>query len=320
MQAAIAGDKADRAPVALWRHFPVDDQDPAQLARSIIAFQQAHDFDFVKVTPASSYCLRDWGVHDEWRGNYEGTRDYLVFGVEKPSDWRALPVLDPGHGSLKAQLDCLELLQAAFGRETPYIETIFSPLSQAKNLVGKANLFEHMNRDPESVEAGLKTITESTIAYIQAAQERGIAGIFYAVQHASYKYFDEAGYTRFGEAYDQRVLEAAQGMWLNALHLHGEQLMFGLAGRLPVEVVNWHDREAGPSLAEGRGAVRGAVCGGLRRWDTMVLGTPESVGAEAGEALAALGGRGVVLGTGCVVPMIAPRANIQAARDAVDCV
>ena len=64
LKAAIAGQKADRPPVALWRHFPVDDQDPALLAAATAAFQQTYDFDLVKVTPASSFCLRDWGAQD----------------------------------------------------------------------------------------------------------------------------------------------------------------------------------------------------------------------------------------------------------------
>ena len=28
-----------------------------------------YDFDLVKVTPASSFCLRDWGAEDRWTGN-----------------------------------------------------------------------------------------------------------------------------------------------------------------------------------------------------------------------------------------------------------
>ena len=53
LEAAIAGQSVDRVPVALWRHFPGDDQDPSDLAAATIAFQRRWDFDFVKVTPAS---------------------------------------------------------------------------------------------------------------------------------------------------------------------------------------------------------------------------------------------------------------------------
>ncbi len=74
LEAAISGQGVDRMPVALWRHFPGDDQDPAHLAAATVAFQRRWDFDFVKVTPASSFQIRDWGVQDVWTGNIEGTR------------------------------------------------------------------------------------------------------------------------------------------------------------------------------------------------------------------------------------------------------
>ena len=95
IQACLTGETSDQTPVALWRHFPVDDQSPETLAAAQIAFQHAYDFDLVKVTPASSFCLRDWGVEDEWRGNPEGTRQYTKHVISQPQDWERLQALDP---------------------------------------------------------------------------------------------------------------------------------------------------------------------------------------------------------------------------------
>lgn len=318
LQAAIEGELADRPAVALWRHFPVDDQDPAALAEATAAFQRNYDFDFIKVTPASSFCLRDWGVEDEWRGSTEGTRDYTRRVIHDMSDWGKLRALDPSSGTLNDQLRCLEFLRKEVGSEVPIIQTIFSPLAQAKNLVGQTVLFDHLHRDPELVEIGLETITQSVIAFIDSARSFDIDGIFYAIQHASYRYFDRQSYTRFGEKYDQEILAAKEDLWLNVLHLHGESLMFDLATNYPIQVVNWHDQETWPDLNEGKSRTSAAVCGGIRR-ETMVLGDPQRVKREAREAIDSMnGGRGFVLGTGCVVPVIAPRGNLQAARDAAD--
>ena len=57
LQAVLKGEAPDRVPVAMWRHFPVDDQDPQWLARAALAFQQEYDFDLIKVTPASSFSV-----------------------------------------------------------------------------------------------------------------------------------------------------------------------------------------------------------------------------------------------------------------------
>jgi uroporphyrinogen decarboxylase len=317
LERAIHGEAADRPPAALWRHFPVDDQNPKALAASTVAFQREHDFDFVKVTPASSFCVKDWGADDRWRGATEGTRDYTRHPVTMPEDWTRLKQLDPRRGHLGEQLRCLELLGAAFGQEVPFIQTIFSPLAQARNLAGGEMALAHMRRAPESFKAGLETITRTTIDFIGAARASGMAGIFYAENHASYRLLSEAEFREFAHPYNLRVLEAASGLWLNVLHLHGEDIMFDVATEYPAAVVNWHDRETAPALAEGQRLVQGAVCGGIRRIETLVHGTPDDIRREAADALAQTGGRRFVLGTGCVTPINTPLGNIRAVRQAV---
>ncbi|NLD74956.1 MAG: uroporphyrinogen decarboxylase, partial [Chloroflexi bacterium] len=117
---------------------------------------------------------------------------------------------------------------------------------------------------------------------------------------------------------DLEVLEAAEHAWFHLLHLHGDEVMFDRLARYPVQAVNWHDRETPPSLTDARKRFAGALCGGLRQWETMVRGTPEDVRREAADAIRQTGGRGFILGTGCVTPIVAPTSNIRAAREAVE--
>ena len=314
IEACLSGATTDRIPVAFWRHFPVDDQSPDGLARAVLEFQNTFDFDLVKVTPSSSYCLNDWGVEDEWRGATEGTRDYVRRVIKSPEDWLRLRVLDPFKGMLGNQLSCLRMICSELNQSVPVLETIFNPLAQAKNLVGGDMLLVHIRQYPDAVHAGIKTIVESTRRFIEAASHTGIAGIFYAVQHASYRLLSEEEYQVFGRGYDLQVLESTKDLWLNMLHLHGEDIMFRLFADYPVQVINWHDRETFPGLGEAQGIYHGVVCGGLQRERTMVLGTPEQVNAEARDAILATRGKRFILGTGCVLPIITPHANIFAAR------
>jgi uroporphyrinogen decarboxylase len=317
LMAAIGGKLVDRPPVALWRHFPGDDQRPEDLAAATVAFQQRYDFDFVKVTPASSFCLRGWGVKDRWLGNMEGTREYTFCPIQSAEDWRALAPLDPREGTLGAQLECLRAIDSALAGEVPFIQTIFSPLAQAKNLVGPRRLLAHIRQYPDAVRAALATIAETTACFVAAARETGIAGVFYAVQHAQYGLLSEEEYQVFGRPSDLQVLEAADGLWLNVLHLHGTDVMFDLLADYPVQVVNWHDRETRPALAEAQKRFNGAVCGGLQQWQVIVRGTPDQVTEQACAAIRETAGERFILGTGCVTPIVAPTANIRAARDAV---
>ncbi len=323
LQACLAGELPDRPPVALWRHFPVDDQTPGVLAAAALDFQRAYDFDLVKVTPASSYCLKDWGVQDEWRGQTEGTRTYTRPAIFQPEDWAHLKILDPQKGHLGEMLVVLRQLVQALEPETPAIQTIFNPLSQAKNLVGGERLLVHMRQAPQALHSGLRTIADSTRLFLQEVRKTGVSGIFYAVQHAQYSLLSEAEYETFGRAYDQAVLQelgSARDLWLNMLHLHGEDVMFDCFLDYPLQIINWHDRDTPPSLSEAQARYPGVVCGGLRREVTMVLGTPDEVTAEAQDAIQATRGQRFILGTGCVLPIIAPRANILAARRSVETV
>ena len=177
LERAVAGEEIDRVPVALWRHWPGDDQRAADLAEATIAFQRQWDFDFVKVTPASSYCVTDHGVQDRWR-QPGGTREYMRHVVQRSLDWTELRVLDPSRGALGRQLEVLRLLKSAFGEDVPFIQTIFSPLAQAKNIAGRELLIEHLRTAPDRLKTGLNTITGEHAAFIDAMRRSGVSGIF----------------------------------------------------------------------------------------------------------------------------------------------
>lgn len=317
MEACISGQKTDRAPVSLWRHFPVDDQSPHTLARSILLFQKIYQFDFIKITPSSSFSVKDWGATDEWKGNPEGTRDYTHFPVSDPDDWKKIACHSPLKGSLGEQLECIRLVRKGASPDIPIIQTIFSPLAQAKNLVGKDHLLDHLRAYPDALHAALRTITEQTILFIDECKKMNIDGIFFAVQHAQRNLLSETEFVEFGMKYDLEILSHVQDLWLNVGHIHGSHIMFDQVSQYPVQVLNWHDREEGISLSEGKLKFSGAVCGGLRQWDTMVYGVPEMAAAEAQDALYQTSGERFILGTGCVLPIIAPHSNITAAINVV---
>jgi uroporphyrinogen decarboxylase len=317
IQAAIKGEIVDRPPVALWRHFPVDDQSPELLAEAHLHYQENYDFDLVKVTPASSFCLKDWGVDDEWVGDTEGTRRYTRRVIANPRDWESLPVLAPTSPHLAGQLECLRYIRLALDPDTPLLQTIFSPLAQAKNLAGNDLLLEHLRHHPSAVMKGLKIIAETTRRFIEAARATGIDGIFYAIQHAQRQFLSYEEYKLFGLLFDRETIEPAQSLWCNMLHLHGEEVHFQLANDLPFQIVNWHDRESYPSLTEAKSLFKGVICGGMRQ-DTLVYRDRTEVQKEAADAIQQTGEKRFLLGTGCVVPIIASHGNVLAARKSVE--
>jgi uroporphyrinogen decarboxylase len=309
IQACIQNERTDRTPVALWRHFPNEDQNAETLAKATFDFQNTYDFDIVKVTPASSFMVKDWGVQDEWQNNPEGSRAYTKHVIKTPQDWESLKALDPLTAPhLSGQLACLRSIKHNLDSETPLIQTVFNPLSQAKNLAGNDLLLEHIRKYPEAVIKGLETITKTTIKFIEAINDIGVDGIFYAMQHAQGNQISLDDYKSIALPFDQEVLKPADSFWCNMLHL---------LRLLHFQIVNWHDRESYPSLIEAQSLFRGVVCGGIRQ-DTLQFGNQDEVIKEAEDAIIQTGDKKFILSTGCVVPYVTSHENIMAARKSVE--
>lgn len=311
----------DHPPVALWRHFPVDDQQPDSLAAATLDFQRHYQFDLVKVTPASSFSIKDWGALDAWEGHTEGTRRYTQRVVQSPGDWEKLPVLDPLTSKhLSKQFACLKMIHSGLGSDTPLLQTVFSPLAQAKNLAGGDILVRHIRLYPESVLKGLETIAKTTRLFIEAVRDSGIDGVFYAIQHAQAGILSMDEYKSFGLTFDMDVTRSMSGMWCNMLHIHGLQIYFDqvISAFAPggiFSIINWHDRETPPSLGEAQDKYGLSVCGGINQ-NSLVYKDCVSIKEEAQDAITQTSGHRFILGTGCVVPIIAPHGNVQTVADA----
>lgn len=318
LAAAIAGQEVDRVPVSLWRHFPVDDTRIEELAQSAAAFQQQYDWDFIKLTPSSHYSVADWGTEVAYRGHAHGTSEYITYPVKTPEDWQRLQPLDAHAGMLGEQLSCIRRLRELVGPEVPIIETIFSPMDQARHLIGAGMEIVHARRYLEHMKVALEVITESTIAFVRAViEESGADGIFYATQYARATHFSRQEYQEICRPLDMKILQAAKDATFNMFHLHGKQTYFDLVADYPVHALNWHDRETGPRLKEGLQSFKGLVIGGISQ-EEIVEGSPELIQQLAKEAIQETGGRRMGLSTGCVVPTVAPWGNMRALRAAAE--
>jgi len=59
------------------------------------------------------------------------------------------------------------------------------------------------------------------------------------------------------------------------------------------------------------------LVGGLGEGRTLLRGPADAAAAEAGEAIAQTGGRGILVGPGCVLPLATPDAHLSAVLAAV---
>lgn len=314
IQAAIARQPVDRTPYAVWRHFPQVDRNPAGLAQATLRFHERYGSDFLKITPSGGYAVEEWGCVESQEVRPDGHRPCASCAVDGADAWKKIRPLDPATAAGYAQ-QLETIIRMGFDRrigDAPTVPTLFSPLSLARKLSGQ-RLPGDLRQHPALVKEALEAITETLIRFADLALSEGVAGIFYSIQTASRSLLTEAEYAEFGEPYDRRVLESVQGRSiLTVIHGHGDQLMFERLARLPGHAWNWDDRATPPRLAEGQALVPGAVVGGLNQWKTLWEGRPEDAVAEANDAIAQTGGRGLIVGPGCVLPMGTPDPTVAA--------
>jgi uroporphyrinogen decarboxylase len=310
--AALGGRPVDRPPVSFWRHVPDVDHTAAGLAEAMLAFQRRWDLDFVKVVSSGVYCVEDWGCAVAYQGSPNGAKQCTRHAVQGRGDWARIRALDPGAGALGRELEAVRLIARGRADDAPILHTVFSPLTVARKLAGD-RLVEDLRGAPEAVEPALDAITETVAAHARAALEAGADGIFLATQTAAPEAVTAAECARFDVPRMRRVLDAVAGRSVfTLLHVHGRDIYFDLAAALPADAINWHDRLTAPGLSEARTRFAGALVGGLSEGRTLLRGPADAVTAEVRDALAQTGGRGIMIGPGCVLPLATPDAHLTA--------
>ena len=323
IQATLAGRIVDRPPVALWRHWPVDDQDDELLAERTLEFQRRYDWDFIKIPPSSTYCVDDYGAKHEYRalptGPWQlGERTYAERPIKDLADWDRIEPLDVGKGTYGRILRCLRRVIKRRDSTVPVIQTVFNPIGVARYLAGDEIFLAHLRRDPRRLERALRALTETCTDFVDASMSEGADGIFLSTAAASYDVTSVEEYARFGRPYDLQVLEAASKGWFNVLHIHGQHPMFSELADYPVHAVNWHDRSAGPPLKEALEVFKGALMGGVEQYRVLHFATPADVEAQVRDAIRQTRGCRLIATAGCTYPVTVPECNLVAVRHAVD--
>ncbi len=320
VKTALKGEAVDRPPASFWRHFYESETTAEGLADAMLGFQRKYDWDFVKVNPRASYHVEGWGVALEFSGQPHVAPKRLDYPVKSSADWARIRPLPLDQGPLAEQLKALQLIKEGLKGEAFFVETIFSPLSIAGDLVGSSGqLQKDLRESPATVHQALQVITETFAPFAQRCLEVGASGIFFATTDwASYDLLTDREYDEFGRAYDLQVLKNVQdGADLNVLHVCKDHNMLFALADYPVHAINWDATSpTNPNLKQGLEKCRQAVIGGIDR-HTLRTGTPDDVVAEVERAKEMTGGHRWMLGPSCSIPTESREENLRAARAAL---
>ncbi len=329
VQAVLNGEQTDRVPVTVWMHFSEHDQDPRSLAEAQVEFVKKYDYDFIKLMPFGAYATQDWGARIKIYCDKYREPVVTDFGIKRASDWGNLEELPAIYGTWGKQLQAAQHIGKLVGNETPFLQTIFSPLTIALKLGGK-RIFEDIEKSPGMVHSALEVITRTNINFIEANIDAGVSGFFFATQNASFDVNDEEVFEEFGEKYDLRVIDAyKERTYFNVSHIHGDNIMFDRIEKYPGNCLNWHDRYTEPSFEAARQKTEKCFLGGIREVPRLVDGvvnydsilatrSPETIEKHIHDAIRQVHGRGLIIGPGCVADPRTKEENLFAVRRAVD--
>jgi len=319
LERTLHGEKPDRAPVAIWRHFPGDDLRIADFVRSTLDFQEQYDWDFIHTTPFSAYCVSDYGVEIGWTGDPSGDAHIIEPTIKRTLDWTELRTLEPARGELGKYLEALRgIVAEADAKHIPVLAHIYSPLSQARMIAGEPTLLLHMRTAPQRVITGLNTLTENTLRLVESLRKIGISGVSYTMDCASFSVMSEAEYVEFGIPNDRKVLENRDPRWwLNMLHL-AENPMFALAASYPLQVIHWDATDKQTNWMTAKTRTSQVLCSGLNIEKHLILGTPTLIRESIREALLETNRTRIIIGANATIPITTPLSHIRMVREAVD--
>lgn len=329
IQAVLNTGKADRVPISLWTHFSELDQDPLSLAKATAAFVKKYDFDFVKMMPFALYSVQDYGTELQIYNEHDKAPRVLNYGIQSIEDYDRIHVLPGIQGTMGKQVEFARYLAQLLPEDTPFIQTIYSPLSNLFKMAGE-RLFGDLDIAPKKIHRALDALVETTRDFVRLNIEAGVSGFFFATQTARKDFITEKQFYEFEKPYDIQVIQSyADKTWMNALHLHGSDVYFKETLDYPVNIVNWHDQTTEPSLAEARKLTDKVLMGGIRSAPVLVNrvyqsndiitdGTPEEVVKQIHQSIQAVHGEGLIISPGCGVGIHAKEENFYAARKAVE--
>jgi uroporphyrinogen decarboxylase len=321
VEAALAGTAPDRPPVGAWGYRYEEEWSPEALAAVTVARARRLGWDFIKFQPRATCFAEAFGAA------YRPAADYLHAPaideppMKQPNDWRDVQLVD--RRVLDEQVQALRLVVAELGNRIPVLQTVFSPLSVASYLAGRENrkLVRWMQAEPDIVLPAFSRIADVLVDFCLESVDAGAAGVFFAISgFATPDSMAPAVYEDMVLPMDLRILEALPpAAWCNVLHLCGSHLTMDVAEQLPVQVVSYSIHNQGnPPLGEVIRSTGRAVMGGVEQRQTLVDGPVEAIAQQVRDAIAATGGRGLLLAPGCSVPPHAPDAHLRTLCEAAE--
>ncbi len=295
--------------------------DPEVMVRAQLALHEVIDHDVISVGSDNFYIAEGFGC--ETTHHEEELPALTKPAVESLDDVFEVGVLDPHtDGRMPVMLEAIRGVRRAVGDEVAIRSPGTGPFALASYFIGSNQwLYEIGMLEAgigETNEAALhhclQVATDTLIRFGKACWDAGADVIHCGDSLASCDMISPKTYKRFALPYEQQVFQAwkEHGITGSLLHICGNSTnvleLYADTGADLVEIDNVVDL----AVAKERIGDRVALIGNVHTVTDLLQGTPESVRAASQRCIEkAGGGRGFILGSGCIVPRHAPIENIR---------
>jgi uroporphyrinogen decarboxylase len=281
------GARPDYVPAAFFVHFDEAHHLGKPAVEKHLEYFRATGMDFVKV-------------------QYERTFP-VITEIRSPGDWKAVPCY--GLDFYAPQLEVVEGLVKAAGREALVLCTLYSPFMCAGQTVGgRAVLARHIETDGEAVRQGLDNITESLLGFVRECRRLGVDGFYASTQGGEKDTFrDPTLFKKYVLPHDLRLMQEMDATCrFNILHICDYEAPY--ADLSPFTAYPGHVVSCSPSLTTGDVTLRDLarlfrrpIMGGMDR-KGIINGGPDGAIRQAAEDVLRQAPDRFILGADCTVP------------------
>ena len=284
-------------PAAFFLHFDENKHFGQAAVDAHLAYFRATGMDFVKVQYERTFPARP--------------------EIRTPGDWKNMPRY--GLDFYRPQLEVVEGLVKAAGKEALVLVTLYSPFMCAGHTTSRPLLVKHLEEDGDAVRKGLDTITESLLGFVRECRRLGVDGFYASTQGGENGTFRDAGlFARHVTPTDLRLMREIDATCaFNILHVCDYEAPY--ADLTPFLAYPGHVVGCPARLTTGETNLRELarrfgrpIMGGLDRKGVIASGTDEEIRRAAQDVLRTAPDR-FILGADCTVASSARREGLRAA-------
>ncbi|MCI8597795.1 MAG: hypothetical protein HFJ10_05055 [Lachnospiraceae bacterium] len=287
VKAVLEGRPVDRPPFVAWGpHLNLEDKHTGDFTKAVIAYENQHDFDILKVMQNGLYNTEDYGqVIDECENSddpcFKKTRIPAFTSLE---DLKNVTTKDVHQGAIARETESIKILCDYYKDQVPVLPTIFGPyrmLCQLTDYVPKDpkvllrpvtflgdSMMKFARENEEVYTSVMEILTQQVIDIMNAFLDVGAAGFFYCPGGSYPDDCTEEEYLKYIRPYDEKALKAVEERsWFTMLHICGAKVCFmDHMLDLPAQAINWEDASVeNPSIGEIRGKTDKVLMGGVDR-------------------------------------------------------